>query len=470
MNGANCPTIKEALRSIRAGDLLPEELWTACLAQVTRLNPRLRAFITINPEIEAATTASHKSNVQRARSAAASAVGALANIPLAIKDLIETANLRTTAGSLFFNDYVPMDDAAVVHKIKACGGVVLGKTNTHEIALGVTTQNPHFGSCRNPWDESRIPGGSSGGSAVAVATGMALAGLGTDTGGSIRIPASLCGVVGLKPTYGRVSVRGVFPLSWNLDHVGPLANTVEDAALLLGAIAGYDAEDPWSIDRPVEDYATGLEGGVKAWRIALGTGSYIGAAMPEVIEAVRLAGHLLAGQGAVIEEADVSFLWDAALANGIMTQADGAAYHRDRLAQHPEWFGDDVRKRLEAGRDTGSTDYSLARRTQSQMKRRMDIFFQSFDILLLPATPITASLAKGEDAVEKARQLTRFTAPFNLTGLPAISIPCGLSTEGLPIGLQMVTRPWQEPQLLQAARAYEMATGAQPLRPPLAAS
>ncbi len=365
---------------------------------------------------------------------------------------------------------VPSDDATVIKRLKRAGAMVIGKTNTHEVALGVTTQNPHFGACHNPWDDARIPGGSSGGSAVAVSIGMALAGLGTDTGGSIRIPASLCGVIGLKPTYGRVSVRGVIPLSWNLDHVGPLTNTVEDAALLLQLMSGYDADDPWSVDRAVDDYRADIGKGVKGWRFALGAGEYVASALPEIIDGVARAAEFLEDEGAVIEEVDVSYLREAALANGIMTQADGAAFHHDRLAEHPEWFGEDVRRRLEAGRSETSTDYSLARRTQTEMKRRLEHLFEGYDVLMLPTTPITAPLILGDDALEQARHLTRFTAPFNLTGVPAISLPCGLHGGGLPMGLQMVTQPWQEARLLRAAFAYERASSEVGSRPPVAST
>jgi aspartyl-tRNA(Asn)/glutamyl-tRNA(Gln) amidotransferase subunit A len=334
----------------------------------------------------------------------------------------------------------------------------LGKTNTHEIALGVTTQNPHFGACRNPWDESRIPGGSSGGSAVAVSTGMALGALGTDTGGSIRIPASLCGIVGLKPTYGRVSTRGVFPLSWNLDHVGPLTRTVADAALMLQAIAGYDPDDPYSLDVPTEDYSARFHEGVRGWRVALGAGAYVEDADAQVLGAVHKAADVFQDLGAQVRRVDVSFLREAAIANGLMTQADGAAYHHQRLAEHPGWFGEDVRKRLEAGRDLPSADYVMARHTQADIRRHLHRFFEDHDLLLLPSTPITAPPIVGGDAVDQARRLTRFTAPFNLSGLPAISVPCGITREGLPIGLQMVAGGWEEAKLLRAAASHEQAS------------
>ncbi len=440
MKKPSSPTIEEALEKMQSGELSAQALVEACARRIEERNAELCAFITVlHPEAE---------KVEGGK-------GKLGGIPIAVKDLFETKGIRTTAGTSFFKDYVPEADAVTVERIKQAGGVIMGKTNTHEIALGVTTTNPHFGTCRNPWDTQRIPGGSSGGSAVAVATGMALGALGTDTGGSIRIPASLCGVVGLKPTYGRVSVRGVFPLSWNLDHVGPLTRAVKDAAIMLQVLAGYDPEDPFSVDQPVDDYLVHIEEGVRGWRIAFAVGRYFEETDAQVLKAVEAAGKVFEPLGATVKKVDMSFLRDAALANGLVTPADGAAFHRDRLAEHPEGFGADVRQRLETGRAFTSTDYVLARKTQSEMKHRMGKFFREYDALLLPSTPITAPLIEGNDPVAQARPLTRYTAPFNLTGLPAISLPCGLNDEGLPIGLQIVGGAWREAAVLRAARAWE---------------
>jgi len=454
----NFLSIQEALLQMQDGTLSPQALTEACFRQIERLNPKLNAFITI---LEPSTI-----NYQQR-------TGSLAGVPFAIKDLIETKGIKTTAGSLFFKDYIPNEDAAVIQKLKAAGAVIMGKTNLHEIALGVTTINPHFGASRNPWDTKRIAGGSSGGSAAAVAAGMSLAALGTDTGGSIRIPASLCGVVGLKPTFGRVSLRGVIPLSWNLDHVGPITRTVKDGALVLQIIAGYDAQDPASLQMLLGDYLNHLEDKIKGKKIALAAGEYVHKSNVEVITAVDDAAKVFTSLGAKVEQVEMDFLHEAALANGLMTQADGAAYHRERLVEHPDWFSADVRQRLETGRAFTSTEYSLARRTQAEMKLRFAQFFERYDFLLLPTTPITAPLIEDNEstppeyAVEQARRLTRFTAPFNLTGLPAISIPCGFSKEGLPIGLQIVTKAWNETGVLRAAQAYERETNWGTRRPPI---
>ncbi len=429
---------------VKSKEVNASDLAAACYRQIERLNPTLNAFITVIPPQE---------NIYPP-----SGSMPLYGIPVAVKDLYNTKGIRTTAGSKFFADHIPQEDAFTVQKIKKAGAQIVGKTNTHEIALGVTNNNPHYGACKNPWDVTRIPGGSSGGSAVAVATGMAMAALGTDTGGSIRIPASLCGVVGLKATFGRVSLRGILPLSWNLDHAGPITRKVEDAALMLQVMGGYDELDPTSMKTLPGDYYSHLKDGMQDRKIALAVGSFIEAADREVLEAVHTAALVLKEQGASIVEVNTDFLKEAALANALMTQADGAAFHRERLQEHPDWFGADVRQRLETGAAFTSTEYILARRTQTETKRRLELLFDEYDVLLLPTTPITAPLLDGENAVERARQLTRFTAPFNLAGVPALSVPCGFTKEGLPIGLQIISRAWNEAGVLRAGYAFQQAT------------
>ncbi|MGB7876401.1 MAG: amidase [Anaerolineales bacterium] len=436
-------------------------LTQACYRQIERLNPTINAFITVIPPKkssgEMTEQISGKKKIASGQRLPLSMT--LENIPIAVKDLYETAGVRTTAGSLFFNNYIPEKDAAAVTKLKAAGADIVGKTSTHEIALGVTNINPHYGSPRNPWNTSYITGGSSGGSAAAVATGMCMAALGSDTGGSIRIPASLCGVVGLKPTYGRISLRGVFPLSWNLDHAGPLTRSVKDAALLLQMLAGYDEEDLSSADVPVDDYLKNIEAGIKDWHIALAVGDFIDVSNAEVLGAVRAAASYFEDLGAKIEEVDISWLYEAAVANGQMVQADGAAYHRERLESNPELFGADVRQRLETGRDLPSGAYVQARRKQVEVQRRSETFFRQYDALLLPSTPITAlPIDDIENSANQAPALTRFTAPFNLSGTPALSIPCGFTKTGLPIGLQIVSGYWQESKVLRAGYAFEQAT------------
>jgi aspartyl-tRNA(Asn)/glutamyl-tRNA(Gln) amidotransferase subunit A len=444
-------TITGALESLGGGNFTPQDLTEACFDQINRLNPTLNAYITIIPPQDAL-------EAQQPPITTAPLYRALRGIPIAVKDLFDVEGIRTTAGSKFFADHIADQDAFVVEKLRQSGTLINGKTNTHEIALGITGNNPHYGTARNPWDTARIPGGSSSGSAIAVATGMALGALGTDTGGSIRIPASLCGIVGFKPTRGRVSTRGVFPLSWNLDHVGPLTKCVKDAAIMLQVISIHDPIDPSSIKMLTGDYLGHLIDDMGGRRIAIGSGEFIESADAEVLGAVREAAKVFERMGCKVEKVNVDWMHDAARANRTITQADGAAVHRDRLKEHPDWFGDDIRRRLEDGAKTTSTEYVLARRTQAEIRKRCELFFESTDFLIVPTTPIAAPTIEGHDAVEQAGRLTRFTAPFNLAGLPALSLPCGFTSEGLPIGLQIVSRAWADAKALNAGYAYEQAT------------
>ena len=446
-------TIAEAADLLARREIAAVELTEAHLRRIDAHDTHLNSFITITSDH--ALTQARAADAELTRGVRR---GPLHGIPLALKDLYDTAGIRTTAGSTFFADRVPDTDARAVTLLYQAGAVLLGKLNMHEWALGVTNINPHYGPSRNPWDPSRITGGSSGGAAAALAAGLCMGALGSDTGGSIRIPASLCGIVGLKPTFGRVSLQGVIPLSWNLDHAGPMARTVTDAALLLQAIAGYDPDDPVSVALPVDNLLATLDAGVTGWRIALATDAHFGEADPEVISAVRRAATVFEELGARVEAVDLSQGREAAQMNALMTTSDAAAFHRDRLRDHPHRFGADVLARMERGAQFTSTEYILARRFQSEWRRRLERFFDQFDLLLTPATPITAPVIEGLDSIEAARQLTRCTAPFNLAGLPALSLPCGLSAAGLPIGLQIVAAPWNEARVLRAGRAFENAT------------
>ncbi len=454
-------SLVEAAELIRQRAISPVELTQACLKRIERLDGKLISFITVSAEQALEQARQAEQELMRSQ-----AVGVLHGIPLALKDLFETEGVRTTAGSLFYAKYIPSEDAAVVRKLRQAGALLLGKTNMHEIALGLTSVNPHYGACRNPWALEHVAGGSSGGSAAALAARFCPGALGTDTGGSIRVPAALCGVVGLKPTYGRVSLRGVIPLSWNLDHAGPMARRVRDVALLLQVMAGYDAHDPNSVNVPVEDYSAQLNKGVKGWHIALAEDEYFAPTEEAVQQAVNQAAVVLQKCGAHVERVAFPGAHQAALANGMMVTADAAAFHAERLRTQPGKFGADVLQRLKSGAALPLNDYIQARRIQTQMRRQFTEFFEVYDILLMPTTPVVAPPIEGPNAVELARLLTRYTAPFNLTGLPAITVPCGFTQQGqpvgkptgLPIGLQMVAKPWAEAQLLRAAYAYEQAT------------
>jgi aspartyl-tRNA(Asn)/glutamyl-tRNA(Gln) amidotransferase subunit A len=439
---------------IRKGELSPLDLVNVCLDRIAKLNPRLNAFITVTGE-----QAQKQASLLEAEVKEGSWRGPLHGIPIGLKDLYETGGVRTTCGTTFFAKYIPREDGHVVQKLKEGGAVFVGKQNMHEIALGITNENPHYGPVRNPWDVERISGGSSGGSAAALLAGMCFGSYGSDTGGSIRIPASLCGCVGIKPTYGRVSLRGVFPLSWSLDHPGPLSRRVRDAALLLQAVAGYDPFDPASASRPEEDYLSKIESGMRGIKAAVAVDEYFREADDSVLALFDEAVSAFRELGAIVEEVSFPDARQAALANGMIVVTEGAAFHRQRLEENPDGFGEDVRTRLQTGAAVVGTDFAAARREQAVLRRKFERFFEEYDVLLTSATPQTAPPIGKQNPAERARQLTRFTAPFNLTGLPAISLPCGFTEEGLPVGLQIVSGPWREGMLFRAAQAYEQAAG-----------
>jgi aspartyl-tRNA(Asn)/glutamyl-tRNA(Gln) amidotransferase subunit A len=428
------------------------ELVRACLDRITRHDRELGAFITLTAD-------SALDGAKRADTDLANGIdrGPLHGIPVALKDLYDTAGIRTTGGSRVFADRVPERDCAVVERLRAAGAVFLGKLNLHEWALGVTNQNPHFGPACNPWDTTRIPGGSSGGSAIAVASGFCYVSPGSDTGGSIRIPASLCGVAGLKPTYGRVSLRGVIPLSWTLDHSGPLARTVGDLALALNAIAGHDPLDPSSSDVPSDDYAAGIEDGAKDVRVIVPSNYFFDDVDPEVDGAVREAARVLASLGATVTEASLPRI-DLLAAQRAILLTDAAAYHREHLRERAADIGADVLTRLRTGQTFTGMDYAQARRDRDELRREWLALLREHDVILSPTTLITAPPRAGQDAVAAAQRLTANTLPFNLTGLPAVSVPCGFTQAGLPVGLQLAAGPWRERLLLRVAWAYERAT------------
>jgi aspartyl-tRNA(Asn)/glutamyl-tRNA(Gln) amidotransferase subunit A len=429
------------------------DLVHACLDRIARHDRDLGTFITL-------TSDSALDEAKRADADLANGVdrGPLHGIPIALKDLYDTAGVRTTAGSRIFADRVPDRDSAVVERLRSAGAVFLGKLNLHEWALGVTNQNPHFGPTCNPWDTSRIPGGSSGGSAVAVASGFCFMSPGSDTGGSIRIPASLCGIAGLKPTHGRVSLRGAIALSWTLDHAGPLARTVGDLALALNAIAGHDPLDPSSSDVPTDDYTSGIEDGVKDVRVVVPTNYFFDDVDPEIGAAVREAARVLSSLGASVTEVALPRAELLVPTQRAILLTDAAAVHREHLRDRAADIGVDVLTRLRTGQTFTGMDYAQARRDRDELRREWFALLRDHDVILSPTTSIAAPPREGQDPVEVAKLLTANTAPFNLTGLPAISVPCGFTQAGLPIGLQLAAGPWREALLLRVASAYEHAT------------
>jgi len=447
-------TITEAARAFRTRELSPVELTRACLRRIEALDGKLNAFVTVLPERALA-----EAQQAEDRLAAGRARGPLDGIPFALKDLFETAGIRTTAGAKILADYVPQRDAACVRRLNEAGVVLLGKLNMHEWAYGATTAVSHFGPCHNPWDLDRITGGSSGGSAAALAASLCLGSLGSDTGGSIRMPASLSGVVGLKPTYGRVSKRGVIPLAESLDTAGPMARSVEDAALILQAIAGADPDDPTTSDRPVPDYAAALKGDARGLRVGVPRQDAFPNATEDVVRGIEDALRTLAGLGAILVDVSAPWLLEAAVIWPKIAGPEAAYYHRQNLEQRPQDIAEPVRNRLLAGRNVLAVDYLRGLETQRRIKDEVARLFEEIDLLVTPATPTTATLIADElAATGRESHIHRFTAPFNITGQPAISLPCGFDRQGLPIGLQIIGRTWEEETVLLAAHAYEQAT------------
>ncbi len=454
--------LREASRLVHEGKVSPVELTEACLARIDELEGTLNAFITVTAEAAVAAAREAERELASGRDR-----GPLHGIPIALKDLFETAGLRTTAGSKIRLHAVPERDAAAVARLAAAGAISVGKTNLHEWALGVTNDNPHFGATANPWATERIPGGSSGGSAAALVAGYCYGALGSDTGGSIRIPASLCGIAGLKPTYGRVSLRGVVPLSWSLDHAGPMAREVAGLAMLLQVIAGYDAGDPASQDVPVDDYTGQLEAGLAGLHLAVPTEYFFDDLHTEVAAAVADAIALMRGLGATITPVRVPRIAEFNATQSPILLTEAATYHREDLRLRAKDIGADVLARLRRGEPIAGMDYAQARRTQAELRRGLIDLLKEHHAIVTPTTRIAAPLRAGEDAVAAAAKLTALTLPFSLTGLPAVSIPCGFTPDGLPIGLQIVGAPWAEALVLRVAAAYERATEWHRRTPPL---
>ena len=441
-------TIVEAGAALRDGSLSAAALTESVLGRIAETEPRLNAYITVTWDLAREQAAEADAALRDGRD-----LGPLHGIPVALKDLVDTAGIATTGGSGFLRERVPEANATVYRKLQEAGAVMPGKLNLHEFAFGTTSRNPHFGAVRNPWDEERSPGGSSGGSGASVAVGSSLAALGSDTGGSIRIPASLCGVVGLMGTYGRVSRSGVLPLSWTLDHVGPLAKTVEDAALVLNAIAGHDPADPGSASRPVDDAAAKLGEEIAGLRIGLPREMLWDGLDDEVAEACTVAVDVLRGSGAVVEEVDLPL--QTGRGRGLTIIAEAAAYHEKWLRERRDEYGD-ILPRIEAGLTVSAVDYINDQRLRRKFIEETRAVLERVDVLVSPTCSRTAPLIEDGDPTA---ELARLTAPYDVTGIPAISVPCGFDGKGLPIGLMIGGRHWDEATVCQVAGAYEGAAG-----------
>ena len=445
-------TIREAGRLLKSGKLSPVELTRAFLTRIEQLDKTLNAYITVLPDRAMAEARAAEAALLRGDSR-----GPLHGIPIALKDLYDTQGIRTTASSRVMANRIPHEDATTTARLTAAGAILLGKLAMHEFALGGPDPTCGFPLARNPWNLDHIPGGSSSGSGTAVAAGLCMGSLGSCTGGSIRGPASYCSIVGLKPTYGRVSRYGVVPLSWTLDHCGPMTWTVEDTAIMLQVIAGSDPKDPTSSRAPVPDYSRSLREDIKGLTVGVPRHFFFAndpAIDRDTLAVVETALQTLEALGARVVEVTIPTLQYAGAAQPVIMLSEAFAYHARKLRSKPEEFGDMVRVRFRMGGLFTGGEYVQAQRVRNVLKRDFATALQQVDVIASPTMSNPAPAFQGIDIMTTAR-MPSFTGPYNLTGMPAISVPCGFTAMGLPVGLQLAGKPFDEPTVLRAAYTYQ---------------
>jgi len=458
----------ELSRLIQKKQVSPVEVVEAHLNRTEALEPMLTSFITCLPEQAIAHARQAEREIQAGKYR-----GPLHGIPIGLKDLYYVKGIRNTSGTKIFDQFIPGYDSTVAGRLREAGAILMGKLNLHPLAYGPTGENPDYGPMHNPWNPDLITGGSSGGAGSAVASGQCTLAMGTDTGGSVRIPAALCGIVGLKPTYGLLSRYGITVLSWSQDHPGPMARTVEDCALVMNATAGYDANDPASARIAVPDYTKALTGDIKGLRVGILKEFFEAPLDPEVGELVRRAIGVLRDLGATITEVSwPMFEYSTAIA-GIIQMAEATAYHRDLIKTRGKDLMPMVRLRLESGFFISGVDYVQAERARTLFYRQSLDLFDKADLVCGPSVPVpackigTREVEMGTTRLGVIAALTQYTRPFNLNGFPAISVPCGFTKGGLPVGLQLAGKPFDEEDVLRAAHAFEGATEWHKRRPPL---
>ncbi len=462
-------TVEGLAIAIREGKISPVEATQECLGRIARLDGKLRAFITLDEA--RALEAARRLEAEQRRGAWR---GPLHGVPLAFKDLCFIRGLPTSCGTRTSEYFIAEQDCTAVARLAAAGAVTLGKLNMTELAMGPFGDNAHHGHAQNPWRPGHCSGGSSSGSGVAVAVGLALGALGSDTGGSIRLPAAACGIVGLKPTYGRVSRAGAMPLSWSNDHVGPMARTVRDCALLLQVVAGHDPLDATSSAQPVPGYLAALSGVVRGLRVGVPENFFFQGVHREMEAAVRRAGEVIAGLGAQVSEIRLPDPQTMSDVCNIVSRSEGSTIHARLLRERPHEVQPVVRARLELGMQIPAYDYLQALRLRARLTRAFIAeVFAEVDVLVAPvipepAPPLThATEGPVHELVMRQGRFSRLTRPFNGLGLPALSVPCGFSSAGLPLAFQLVGRPFDEATVLRVGDAYQQATDWHTRRPPL---
>jgi aspartyl-tRNA(Asn)/glutamyl-tRNA(Gln) amidotransferase subunit A len=455
-------TIEELAALLARRKVSPVELTEQFLRRIERYNPRLNAYLTVTTEHAlAAARRAEKEFVRRRGSG--SRRRPLLGIPITLKDNIWTRGIRTTAGSKVLRDFIPAEDATVARKLARAGAILLGKTNLHEFAYGTTTNNAHYGPAHNPWALDRIPGGSSGGSAVAIAAGLCVASIGTDTGGSIRIPAAMCGIVGLKPTFGRVSVFGTVPLAPTFDHIGPLARSVADGATLLGLLAGRDPLDPTSSARRTEDFRAALRKPFRKFRLGRPREYFWEKLDGEVRRATEAAVRDMEKHGATVREISLPHLNESAEAAANISLAETRHIHETAgyFPAHADEYSEEVRKRIDEGGNVLAVKYLAGLAVQKRVRAEFDDALREVDAIVAPTVPVPAPPIGAEqvdidgERIGVRAALVGMNRPANFTGHPAISVPCGFTRDGLPIGLQLIGRSFDESTLLRIAFAYE---------------
>jgi len=461
-------TIAKMAPLIRKKKISPVELTETFLERIQQLQPKLNAFITVTADLARKKARQAERDLLKGKYR-----GPLHGIPISLKDLFYTAGVRTTGGSKILRSFVPRENAAVVDRLHAAGAILLGKTNLHEFAYGVTNNNPHYGPVHNPWDLKRVPGGSSGGSAAAVSAALGIASLGTDTGGSIRIPSAACGVVGLKPTRGLVSLHGVIPLAFSLDHVGPICRCVEDTALMLEVIASIAGANSTNWPQIGRLFSRPLRQGVKGIRIGIPKQYFFDRLHKDVRGYVLIACAILRQQGAELREVEFRGMEEAALLVGIITVGEALSYHWKWLRSRAKDYGADVRERMEANRNQRTIEYLQAQEKRRTYTEAFVKVFDSVDVVAAPTLPVLPpfigqkEISWGRTREDVRAALLRMTRPGNLTGLPAVSLPCGFTADNLPVGLQLFGRHYDEATLLRVAYAYEQATPWHKMFPPI---
>jgi aspartyl-tRNA(Asn)/glutamyl-tRNA(Gln) amidotransferase subunit A len=453
---------------IKKRKVSPVEVTKAHLSRIDALEPKLNSFITLLPDRAMAAARQAEKEIRAGRY-----LGPLHGIPFALKDLYYVKGIRNTSGSKIFDHFLPDFDSTIALRLKEAGAILLGKLNLHPFAYGPTGENEEYGHMHNPWNPELIAGGSSGGSGSAVSSGECTLTMGSDTGGSVRIPGALCGIVGFKPTYGRLSRYGITALSWSQDHPGPMARTVEDCALLLNAVTGYDPNDPISVNLPVPDYTKALSSDVRGLKVGVVKEFFEVPIESQVKQSVWRAIEKLKELGAIVSEVSWPIYHYAMSIASVIQMAEATAYHSKLIRENGSRIYPPARLRLEAGIFVSATDYVQAERARTLFHCQSHDLFKKVDLLAgptlpVPAFPIGTSSVKLEDKnVNVVSLLTQYTRPFNLNGFPAITVPCGFSDDGLPLGLQLAGRPFEEETVLRAAHAYEQATEWHLRRPPI---